>query len=212
MRPAVCAVLGLVSLGLTGCNILGWVAHGVAGDNKTTVRVNAEYTGLANQSVAVLVSADEYTLYRYPDAPLAVGKAIAGRIATGVEGVTVLDPNQVFEFQRRNSYWDASPYSQLLEKLKVSRIVHVDLVQYTTHEPGNKHVWQGVIVGQVYVASSQAEEPNNAVYASTVKSAYPPDRPLGVVDADEREIELGTLNAFGQAVADLFQQHEETKD
>lgn len=203
------AALVMLMAWLAGCNIIGYGAHVVAGDPKEKkVWHDAEYEGLDNTTVAVMVSADDQVLYQFPNAPLDTARAVSARLTADVTGVSVTDPAQVIAFQQRNPYWNATPYRDLLQRLNVQRIVHVDLVQYATHEPGNRHVWRGVVVANINVASADAPNPNDLVYANTVQVVFPEDRPVGVLDADDRTIQLGMLTLFSKEVSRLFHGHE----
>ncbi len=203
------ALLALLSL--SGCQVLGWAAHGVAGAEKK-VWHDAQYEGLAHQSVAVLTSADEFVLHRNPSVTLDVSRAVAADLAERVPGVRLADPQQVHEFTQKNPYWNTLPYGELLKKLSVQRIVHMDLVQYTLHEPGNQHVWRGVAVSNVNVAAADAPDPNNLLYTNTLKVVFPPDRAVGVLDADDRTIHLGLLVLLGDETAKLFYRHQKTQE
>ena len=186
---------------LTGCQGLGWLAHGVAGCDKPEGEPAADYTGLANKSVAVLVSADDRTLFSFPDAPNLVCKYVTARLAADVVGIRPVDPVQVAKFQRGNPDWIVVPYGELAHRLKVDRIVHINLAQYTTNEPGNQELWQGVIRARVGISEADAKDPSNFVYTGDISAIYPPDKPMGILNSDAETIQLGTVRAFARKVA-----------
>lgn len=206
-RPAVCLLLVLSMLTAAGCNIAAWAAHGAAG-GKRTYHVKAQYLGLENQRVAVMVAADEYTLFQAPGAPLKVSRAVSSRIAANVPGVTVVPPRDVMKFQQENPYWTAVPYGELVAKLDVDRIVLIDLIEYRTHEPGNAHVWQGMATGEIGVVEAEAEDPDNFAFATTVRAQFPEQSAIGMLNTDNETVELGLLVTFARDAGGLFFDHE----
>jgi hypothetical protein len=194
-----------------GCNILGFAAQAVGGDDKTkNVKVDAEYRGLNDKSVAVLVAADEDTLFQNPGAPMQIGRAVSRQLTADIPGVKVTDPEQVSTFMQRNPYWTTYDNRALLDALKVERIVYIDVAQFSTHEPGNSYEWRGMLVSRVKVAEADAAEPNNFAYAQDVSTRFPPDKPVGVLDTDDATIRAGLLGQFAQRVSWLFYSHQET--
>lgn len=196
------ALLACLSGALTGCEVAGWVANSVAGPTKLDIR--AEYKGLEGKRTAVLVDADMSILYQHQMAQVEVCQLLSQRIAGNIPTAKVIDAKDVLDFQQRNIYWNTVPYSDLIKRLNVDRLVIVDLVDYRLHEPGNVHVWKGTMSVNVAVIEADALSPNDAVYSTTVSTSYPPDQPLGVVNSDQQTIRLGTLDLLTRAVAGKF--------
>jgi len=204
------AMAGLTLISAAGgCNLLGFAAHMIAGGDAKKVAVEAEYHGLNHQSVAVLVSSDEYTLFEYPNANAEVCRQVSVQLASSVPGVGVVDPQQIDAFQKETPFWNTLPSGELLEHLQVDRLIYVDLIQYALHEPGNTYVWQGTVMANISVASSDAANPNNLVYSKTIQDRYPQDKAVGVLVADNQTIQLGLLRSFSSKVVNLFTPHDE---
>lgn len=193
---------------LPGCEFFGFVAQGVTGE-KQKLRVKAEYHGLENQKVAVLVDANQELLFEQPLAQREVCEWVSQRLAAGVPGIQVIDAKQVVDFQNRNLYWTTASYSELARRLDVTRLVLIELTDYRLHEPGNVNIWRGVISGNIAVAEADGPKPDDLVYDTAVTVAYPPDKPAGVLDADQRTIRFGVLDLFSRAAAGKFYDHEE---
>ena len=204
-----CLLIGLAAPALAGCQAIPWIAQGVAGDTPPPIHVTAEYRGMDNQRVAVLVDAAPETLYHYPLCQVEVASALSERIKAHVPGVSVADAKQVAEFQRRNAYWNTATYSELAEHLDVNRLVLVDLQEYRSHEPGDRTVWQGVISADVRVAETDGPNPDDAAYGTVVEAHYPPSESVGMLDADDKTIRLATLDLFAWSVVNRFHDHEE---
>lgn len=203
------AVLLAAAMAMPGCAIGGWVADSLAGGERR-VKVEADYEGLADQRVAVLVAADQHTLFYTPRARERIVREVSAGIAEHVPGATLTDPAEVAEFKRQNDHWAALRVSRLLEQIEVDRVVLVDLVEYRTREPGNQHVWRGQVTGNVAVHAADATDPDNPVYYRTINVTYPEDSDIGVIhpDTEDETIELGMVKAFGRDVVRLFHHHE----
>lgn len=213
VRPAslmgLCVALMLL-LASTGCEAGRFAAYVVGGDGERQVHVKAQYRGLENKRFAVLVAADEYTLFTYPGATQAISREMAARIATNVPGSVPMNPQEVAQFQKNNPYWITVPYGQLLERLKVDRLVVVDLVEYSLREPGNAHIWQGQIIANVGVAEAESPDGNRLAFNMTVKARHPDDSGrVGVLNSDDHTIQLGLLATFSTQAVWLFHDHEE---
>ncbi len=201
-RRSIFRAMGLAGLlSLAGCQGIGWLAQGIAGGEKPEVEPAADYTGLANKSVAVLVSADDRTLFSFPDAPNLVCKYVTARLAADVVGIQPLDPIQVAKFQSSNPDWIVVPYGELAHRLKVQRIVHINLAQYTTHEPGNQELWQGVVRARVGISEADGKDPSNFVYTGDISAIYPPDKPMGILNSDTDTIQLGAVRQFARKLS-----------
>lgn len=202
----VVAVLLVMAAG--GCEVAGWVAQGITGE-PPAVDVPAEYDGLAGRTVAVLVNASADVQAEHPMARYEICKAVSDRLAGNIENITVREPRSVVEFQRNNIYWNTATYEELAERLEVDRLVLIELVDYRLHEPGNSSIWKGTVSANVGVAETDGPRPNDMAYSTSVTASYPPNKPLGVVDADQQTIRLGMIDQFGRVAAGKFYDHQE---
>jgi hypothetical protein len=197
-------VLVLTCLLGTGCGQL----PKLQGQQKKMVDVTAEYLGLDGQRVAVMVAADGQLLYKYPQAPSQICRAVTGRIASHVPGINATIPDQIMRFQNENPYWQNIRYGELVKKMDVDRVVLIDLVEYRTHEPGNAHLWQGIITANVGVIDASAADPDNFVFYNTVEVRFPEQSTVGLVDSDEESIQVGMLVLFARKAGGLFFDHQ----
>ncbi len=200
-RFTLCLVAILLGQTLFGCEPMP--------GEKKKVDVQAEYLGLENQRVAVIVAADSHLLYEYPDSRKYVCVAMTSRIAKNVPGVTTTIPEKIETFQNNNPYWMNMRYSELAEKLNVDKVVLVDLIEYQTHEPGNAHIWQGLITGNIGVINANGVDPDNFVFQNTISAKFPESSTVGVIDADNESIQLGMIYLFAERGAGLFYDHQE---
>lgn len=193
-------LLGSVS----GCKFLSYVFLGY----EQTEDVEASYQGLDGRHVAVMVAADEQILFQHPGAARLISRQLSASLMAGVEGIRLADPKQIEAFVDENPYWETLLPSQIVEGLGVDRLVLVGLYEYRLHEPGNAHVWRGVVSADVSVIEAEAEDPDNASFSSVVSVQYPTETAIGVLESDSQSVELGLLQAFGEKTTNLFREHE----
>lgn len=215
--PLRSVVLLAVLLGGTlvagGCDLVGWAAQGMRGDEDAPIDVEAEYLDMAGKRIAVMVSADEYTLFRFPRATDNVGQAVSSAIQANVEGATVSIPREVAAYQRKNPYWITSRPSRLITDLGVDRLVIIDLNEYRTNEAGNASVWRGVIDGSVSVYEADGEDPDNRTYEKQVRAEYPEGGTFGLISesADQAKIEAAVLKLFAVRAGGIFFDHQDIR-
>ena len=200
------AVLLAMLLLVAGCNVIGGVAAQFR-DAVPDTRVLPAYKGLDGKSVAILVDADEYTLFEHPGVQANIADVIARELRQSLPNTQIMDPAQIAQFQQNNPAWISVPYDDLFRQLQVDRLIFVELVDYQLHQPGNRYIWQGKVTGNVGVAEREAVDPNQLAFLTTVNTHYPPDRPLGVLEADEQTMDLATQITFARAVVNLFREY-----
>lgn len=178
--------------------------------NQEVTDVKAQYLGLANRSVAVVVSMSDFAQFKYPKAKQMIAEEMARRIQENVPGVALMSPRAIIAWQEENAYWATRPPSMLIKQLKVDRLVLVEIGEYRTHEPGDKHVLRGVVSASVNIVEAEAEDPDNFGGSFTKNVMYPEpgESKIGRVGDDEALIEARTQIRFCETAAGLFYDHQ----
>lgn len=210
----VAVVLGLASVGLLlgGCQIFG--AAGVIGQNierEKKVEVLAEYDGLRDETVAVVVITDMVVMYEHPSVVPNLVVNLSRRLQQNVEGVKVLDPRVVLDWTHHTAGWQTMPYGQICEELGVDRLVWVDLFEFRLHPPGNRWQWQGAAGATIGLVELDGFDPDGFAETYDVSSTFPDIPELGRESATESQIQLGLLTSFVQEAAWIFYDHIEDK-
>ena len=210
LAAAVLASVGLARLG--GCAVVK-LFGGMAQNYEYQLRIEVlpQYSGLENQTVAVIVEADLSTLYEHPDTVAKIAGGVVGRLRRDVPNVRVVDPGMVINWQYRTPQWNALPYGQIAEQLGVSRLVHIDLYEYRFHPPGNRWAWEGVCSANVGVVARDGFDPDTYVEVFAVESRFPRIKGVGRESATASQIEIGLLADFIRKTAWLFHTHLEPK-
>ncbi len=205
--------LSCVLVGATaGCNLVAFGAYVLEGDDGAKrVIVEADYAGLAGQSVAVLVEANEYVLYEDTAAPGDLAAGIASVLRAQVPDCRVLDSKIVAKFQTDHPHWSTMSRADVMDQLDADRLLQIELLEYTLNEPGNPYVWRGAASARASVTERGDDDADEAAYANTVRVAYPPGRVAGEVNSDRDTIRRGTLGLLSHKIAQLFYTREMTQ-
>ena len=203
MKQVGCLALLMAVLMVTGCGPGRSVTDKV-------INVKGQYLDLPNRSVAIVVSMSDYAEFNHPTAKKMITEEMARRIQTNVPGVTITSPAEVLKWQRDNPYWTTRPPSMMIKQLNVERLVLVEIGEYRTHEPGDKHVLRGVISASINIVEAEADDPDNfgASFTQNVMYPEPGESKIGRVGDDEALIEARTQIRFCETAAGLFYDHQ----
>jgi hypothetical protein len=175
------------------------------------IEIPAQYDGLRDKRIAVLVEADLSILYEHPRLTAAVASNVSGAIAANVEGAQVISPKAVLSWQYHTPQWNALPYGAIADALQVDRVVLIDIYEYRLHPPGNRWIWGGAAMGDVGIVEADSLDPDSFVETFQVQAAYPDIEGVGRETATASQIETGLLTRFLRETAWLFYLHERPK-
>ncbi len=209
-RLSLTAALLLTGLLITapGCEVIGLPF--AAMDREEGPQTFApKYHDMEGRHVAVLVLADEYVRHRFPDAAVSVSAAVSRNLTQSVPGLTTVSPDQVAEYQKQNPFWSAVPPRDLITALAVERLIVIDIAEYRTQEPGNAHLWRGVIDANVAVHEAEATDPDDKTFEEHVRAEFPESTTVGLTRGDDQTIQLAVLRTFARRASGLFHEYQE---
>jgi hypothetical protein len=215
-RRGILGVALLLACAMTsGCNLalLPFYLFRPEDDDKKTVE--AEYKGLDNHSLAIVVFADNKVRYEYPTGREHVARAIAFEFGKEeprdkIKKLRVVDPGGVLGYQERNIHWDEMDKTQLGKVLGADLVLFVTLVEFTTREPQSVGLLRGVVTADVAIYQTSLPERESRVWqGEEIRVVYPEGDSLGIQGADDRKIRQETVARFAQKVVWKFYQHKE---
>ena len=204
--------LGLILL-LAGCQILGYAA------SAAPQSVSARYRGLQGQSVGVMVWADpglrmDWGQRLQTDLALSVQNKLATSKADEVKGTTFPDdPRSIVQYQQDYPQVEAMDILKVAPKLGVSRLIYIEIEQFTTRSSQAVDLLRGEASATVKVVEVSADRTAKIGYVENgVRIVFPPkSRPEGVPGSDVYPIYVGTVEGLATAVANRFIKHEEVE-
>ncbi len=170
--------------------------------------VKAEFDGLRNSNVAIVIHADPIVAYEYPAAQLELSLQIASQLREHVKGATVTDPRNVLRYQQENLYWSEMDRTKLGEALKGDYVLLVALIQYTMREPGSIGLYRGRIEAEVSLYDTSRDERSACVWRSpSIGVVFPPDTPTGQPAQSDRNIRYQVTAIFADKLVEKFYKH-----
>lgn len=216
-RSATCLLLAslacLSALAMQGCNIVA--AAGVLAENykrSSTHAVDAEYDGLRDKSVAVIVTGDRVLQGSFPTLYAKMSSRITERLIENraIIGITgFVPPLALAEFQITNPQWGAWGYDRLAEELGVDRIIIVEMYEYRLTEAGNQYLWDAMAAARVGVIERDGLTPSEFAFRKEIQVRFPDDKGMGPDDLAMDQVQGNIDLRFVDRVSWLFYEHQE---
>jgi len=175
------------------------------------IEVLAEYEGLDDQTVAVVIQCEPSTLYEYPKVYGTMAMNISRRLQENVPGIKVLNYQHVMQWQYQTPSWSMLAYGEIAEELGVERVVLVEVYEFRLHPDGNRYIWDGACAGSVGVIERDGWDPDSFAKTWDIAVKFPDVTGVGRESATESQIQMGVLAKFVDEVAWLFYRHVEDK-
>jgi hypothetical protein len=201
-------------LTLCGCTLFGVLAGKVV----PAPIIDAEYTGLKNQSVAVMVWADEGTLIDFPDVRIDLAGSLQSKLQQAQEsktkelaGTTFPSPAvAIVKLQDNHPEYDALPLTDVAPKLRASRVIYVEIESLQTRSDASVELFRGSASATVKVIEVSDGQGKIAYEESNVAAVFPPKaREEGTPDGNDFAIYRGTVDALSSEIAKRFVPHRE---
>lgn len=199
--------LALAAGVLGGCEQTAYVLY-VLWPGAHERKVPAEFSGLRDKNVAVIVYCDKPVDYEYPHVRLSISSAVAGQLGKNVKKIKVVDPRRVVKYQDENIYWDEMDKTALGKAFGADCVLFISLVEYNTREPGSLNLYRGRITAQVGVYDvSLPERKARAWRGRDIRVVHPKHDPTGSLGESDRAIRDKTERIFADLLAKKFYDH-----
>lgn len=212
-------MLLIVCMGLlftSGCKLLG-VLYAKAAPPPI---IPPAYTGLTNQTVAIMVWAGEGTMIDFPDARLDIAGSLQTKLqqAIGAKtkelvGVTFpTPPAAVVRFQQNHPEFEALPPAEVAAKLGTRRVIYVEVENLQTRSDASVELYRGSASATLKVIEipEGATKGTVAYDEGQIAAVFPPHaREEGRPDGNDFTYYRGTVDALTTELAKRFVPHEE---
>jgi hypothetical protein len=148
------------------------------------------------------------------DLALSVQNKLATSKADEVKGTTFPDdPRSIVQYQQDYPQVEAMDILKVAPKLGVSRLIYIEIEQFTTRSSQAVDLLRGEASATVKVVEVSADRTAKIGYVENgVRIVFPPkSRPEGVPGSDVYPIYVGTVEGLATAVANRFIKHEEVE-
>ncbi|HIB00883.1 MAG TPA: hypothetical protein EYO31_03090 [Phycisphaerales bacterium] len=211
-RIIVLVVTLIASLVIGGCSVFAFIGAGKqAMEDQMLIEKPAEFS-LEGKSVAVVIDTDLSVHYEHPGISNVIAEGIAGRIAMYTDGVSVLHPRVVAQWQFETPQWSAMPTTDIARALNVDVVIFIDLHNYSLTPPGNQWLWDGYCSASIGIIEATSYEEDGFVDMYEIQASFPRKiKYLTREESDEATIERGLLAEFIKQTSWLFYLHTEPK-
>lgn len=210
-RRTLLMILLVACCWLGGCGAFQHMIYTLFGGEKK-IPVPAEFADLENQTVAVVIFADEQVQYEHSMAPLELSLVMAKELRDNVEGVKVVDPYGVVRYQAQNINWDAMEKTRLGKLLGARYVLYVSLIEFTTREPGSLNLYRGRITAEASVWDTSLPECDaRKWYAGDLRVVYPENTHVGELEQSDVKIRYWTEKLFAEKLVRRFYDHKVTR-
>jgi len=195
-----------------GCAAVGFVAHALP-----PPVVEAQYTGLAGQRIAVMVWADRAIRIDWPNLGLDTTGAIQNKLISAggkkmpLEGASFpWSPASVARYQEEHPESEFDPIEKTAAKLGVSRVVYVEIEQFATRTEATTEMFRGTATASVKVVEVAGETGHVAYEESNIQVSFPPKvGPEGTFRGNDNLMYRGTIEVLAQRISDRFIPHQD---
>jgi hypothetical protein len=199
--------LALVLMGLCSCNALLYPIIATSPD--PTKKVAAEFGRLAGHRVAIVVWADQGTLFEYPYIRFELAEYIAYYLKQKVRPLGLVSNREVAAYQQSHYDWDSMAPARIGQQFDADLVLYVEVLEYTTRGGGTEYLLSGRGRVALAVHDVRAEPDRQRLYHGEAQVRYPESGSLGLSEATTAIVHRRTLDLLAQAVAKKFYGYEE---
>ena len=203
--------LAVLSVGLSGCSLLRYLAYMVAPEGKGQW-VPAETEALTEgKKVLVLVYADENIQYRHDQlARYNTAAAVAEQMESKLK-VDPVEPWAVETFQANHLGWTDLHLTRIGQRFGAEFVLYIELQEFTIQAEESGELLQGRMDANasLYTVDRSNPEVSELLWQDKLQVVYPPNHPvvaeMGASDGIRRE----TYRLFAEKLVKHFYGHYE---
>jgi len=203
---------------LAGCEIVGVV------DQAIPTVVVPRYTGLAGQTVGVMVWADRGMRIEYEFLQLDVANAVQAKLDEAardknakvkeLKGTTFpVQPRSIVRFQQDHPEIDGQAITEIAPRLGVKRLIYLEIEEFGTRPDGSIELYRGDAKVTLRVVEIDAAGKAKVAHEENeVAATFPRSAPKeGKPQIGDRRIYVGLVDALGTEVAKRFVPYEQER-
>jgi len=195
-------ILGVGAAGIGGC--------GMGGGAQQAYPVPAEYLGLANKKVAIVVFAMPATVDEFSGSREEISAFIINQMHQHMPTTNVMDPQRVIEWQNNTINWFGLSEMDIGKHFQVDRVLSIQILEYSTKKTIGYSDLQGHIRAQSKIVEVDApDRKSQTPWTGVVNVTWPQDRPLDPTQTNENAVRQRVLELFSTELVRYFYDHGE---
>jgi hypothetical protein len=196
---------------LPGCQIASVIA------NAAPEQHPASYTGLAGQSVGVMVWADRGVRIDWPRIQIDLATLVQNRLRTSgapevKDSTWPAQPASIVKFQHDYPSTELAPITETATKLGVSRLIYIEVQGLSTRAAASLMMYRGSVNATVKVVEVTGGQAKIGYEEPDIKAVYPPKSPEdGVVNGEDTAMYRGVVAELATQIVHRFTSYEQER-
>ncbi|MCC5822693.1 MAG: hypothetical protein LAT64_03875 [Phycisphaerales bacterium] len=210
--PSVAATLlmGLSVLCVPGCVIPAAIGGMAESYHRTgSSKVQAQYRGIEGKSFAVVATASRLIEAEHAGLTARLIQRVNDRLIINANPSYAIPSGDLITVLFNTPQWPAMTRGEVAEMLGVERLVVIEIIDYSLHEPGNQYLWDGVASAMVSVYEADSGMPDDPIFERAIRVAFPDARGFMRIDIPEEVVTTELSNRLVNRIAWLFYDHME---
>ncbi len=200
-RVIMLAALAVTSAAASGCSWL--LPFAILSKHKE--RVPAEFDKLENKRVAIVVWAEQSTLFDYPHVRMELAVHIGDRLWSAVDGVKVVDGRKIEDYMQRSLINTVDP-EEIADKFDAEMIVYLELLEFQIRDPDSPDFLRPAINASVVVYDMTADPDEPKQYELEPVTIEQSGKLFSETSA--AQVRKTVYEQFAEQVARKFYKHE----
>lgn len=209
MRITLVFLLLLMMLSASGCGLGSVLAKGIPQNTK------AQYSGLAGQTVGILVWADRGIMIDWGTISLDLANSLQDKLTSSkaeeVKGTNwPYPPASYVKYMRDHPQLESAPITELAPKFGVSRMIYVEVQNFRTRSSSELELFRGEAMMSLKVIEIDPSGAARTAYSEdNIKAVFPIWAPVdGVPSIGDNKTYNGTVDEMATQVAYRLTTHE----
>lgn len=196
----------------SGCGVVKYLGYVLLGNEEQ--KAKAEYAGLNDKKVLILLNTPDGMEYSYPQSRESLIIACQQILKANIETISFCDYQMVEDFILRELDWISVPTSTLAKKFGADRVLYIDIYDFTLQDTDSIGIYQGQVNAEVkiYETDSKAEAPNRSLYSFYIDLKYPENHPLAATPEAKYRVLSGTIKLTAYEICKHFFDHTEKEE
>lgn len=161
----------------------------------------ADYKGLDDKTVAIVVYVDSATNFEYPSAREEISSFITQQIQTTMPRTKLVPPDMIIRWQNETINWQALAARDIAEKFNVDCVLMIEVLDYGTREPDVKNLVRGHLTALAQVTEKDQASP---AWRKEVSALWPAKTALEVTRSSDLTARMRVLEAFSVTLVNHF--------
>jgi hypothetical protein len=195
----------------TGCD----VPSALVGKIMPGETLRPKYTGLAGESIGVMVWTDRGVQVDYPTLNLDLASSIQNKLMAAAKNdemkgtIFPVQPASIVRYQMEHPMIDMKNVADVAPQLGVTRLIYIEVNDFGTRAAASVELFRGSMITTLKVVESHGEKGHVAYEEDNIHAIFPPKvADDGTPDGDDVRFYAGTVDAMSTEIFNRLVSHE----